>query len=113
MRTLALSPDRAARRAAMALVALSGGRSVVPQGGAAELQGAARGEEVRLVQRRPHRDRPDVAGHAGLGAASARESVPLQKLRRSRPRGLAAAGGGAGRGRAAGRDLSPDRRYAW
>ena len=30
-------------------------RQVVPQGGAAELQGAARGEEGLLVQQRPHR----------------------------------------------------------
>eukprot|EP00964_Phaeocystis_antarctica_P005620 scaffold3064_cov63-Phaeocystis_antarctica.AAC.6 len=80
-----------------------GCRSAVPQHGGAELQGAARGEGDRLELQGPLRGRPDNAGHAGLGAASAQGPDPQQKL--SRPRRRAAAGGGAGRGRATGCEL--------
>ena len=41
---------------------------------------------------------------AGLGAARARDAVPQRRFKHSRPRGRAAAGGRAGRGRAAGCD---------
>ena len=46
-----------------------------------------------------HRGRTGVAGHAGLGAASAREEGPQAKHRCGRPQWRAAAGGGARRGR--------------
>ena len=44
---------------------------------------------------------PGVAGHAGLGAASARGAAPHRTSRRIRPRRRAAACSGAGRGCAA------------
>ena len=56
--------------------------------------------------------RPDVAGQAGIDAASARVADPLRQPSR-RPRRRAAAGGGAGRGRAAGRDRASARPYAY
>ena len=46
-----------------------------------------------------HRGRTGVAGHVGLGAASAREEGPQAKHRCGRPQWRAAAGGGARRGR--------------
>ena len=64
-----------------------------------------------MVRQGPLRGRPGAAGHAGLGAASARGAAPLRAS--SRPRRRAAAGGGAGRGRAAGRDLSDLSACTW
>ena len=81
-----------------------GGRSVVPQPGTSELQGAARGEGGRLANKGLTADGAGAAGHAGLGAAGARDAGPHRAQAASQPRRRAAAGGGAGRGRAAGRD---------
>ena len=74
--------------------------TIEPYGAA---RSCARRSTGLLDRQRPHRGRPGVAAQAGPGAASAPDRVAP---RNSRHRRRGAAGGGARRGRAAGRDLS-------